>query len=414
MPVGLWIALVGGAFLAGAAFVGVLVVRRGAELIVAIGGAAGLALSAWAFSRINDVYPRVDAILYAFVLGLAALGGGYALASALLDKLATDVRPYRGRLADRPRPERIAVALFTCTEPESYSPSVTAREIASLTDEGLLEAGIGVMPFLYTAQKARYRAAGGRSPAYRQLRQVAEQLETLFSDAGRPLHAEAASCAGEGSLPDAVGQLVDRGFGTIVIAPYAVSDSLSMDSALRMVDAMRLDTSGVTVTLAEPLWGSDEVATMVANRALAATSDVQTTGVVLVAHGQPDLRELRNPRFDEHETAFVSRIRMLLVEQGIPTEHVKIGWSEWRDPDVTAAVRHLAALGCSRILVVPAVYSVESIGTVLDLPMAVRQARVDDWVSVIVLPAWRDDPIAISALRDRVERALSPAERASQ
>ena len=104
--------------------------------------------------------------------------------------------------------------------------------------------------------------------------------------------------------------------------------------------------------------------------------DPETTGVALLMHGQPDAHQQTHAHFDIQENAFCNRVRMMLVEKGIAESNIRLCWMDWRAPDVTETVRHLAALGCDRILVVPACYPFDSMMTMLDLPMSVRQARV--------------------------------------
>jgi hypothetical protein len=50
---------------------------------------------------------------------------------------------------------------------------------------------------------------------------------------------------------------------------------------------------------------------------------------------------------------------------------------------------------------------VESRNTLLDLPDAVAQARVERTAEVMVLPAWNDDPAVVDALATRVHEAAS-------
>jgi protoheme ferro-lyase len=137
----------------------------------------------------------------------------------------------------------------------------------------------------------------------------------------------------------------------------------------------------------------------------AATGD--DTGVVLVGHGQPDSRAKRHPAYDERELSFLSRIRMTLLERGFDAESVRVAWADWNTPDVTSSVRHLAALGRNKVLVVPAVYPLDTLATRLDLEIALRQARVHERVSVVSLPSWRDDEAVIAELRTRVTDAVA-------
>jgi protoheme ferro-lyase len=355
-------------------------------------------------------YDRLDAILYAFVFGLAGIAGGFALVSTTLSLLSRR----RGHTS-MPSPEGLpedpgtpAVLVLGEVEPPKYSPIATAAALEDLAEEGLLKASIGVLPFLFMAQKTRYRAAGGTSPAARQLEAIAERLESVL---GRPgaARVESAWCEGEHSLASRVAETVARGFHTIVVAEAVIAESLEVDIAKREVDALRLSDLGVSVTYARPLWRSDRIAGLVANRVMTVAGDLPEAGVVLVGQGQPEDRSRDRREFDEHETAFLNHVRMLLIDRGVQEQSVRIAWADWRSPEVTGTVRHLAALGCQRIVVSPACFALDSITTLLDLQLAVRQARVDETVSVVTLPAWHDDPALVEELRADISVALSAA-----
>jgi len=400
----MWVALVAGAVGTGASFVGILVARRSYEPLYAATGLASFVLCAWGFGDITVVYDRLDAIVYAFIFGLAGIAGGYALVSTLLAWLAS-----RERSVELPPtlPDALpqaAVLLLSEVEPPEYSPSTTAAALEGLSEEGLLNASIGVLPFLFMAQKTRYRAAGGVSPAARQVEAVADRLARVLGDAVGTV--ESAWCEGERSLVSRVADAVERGFRTIVVVEAIVADSLEVDAAKRAVDALRLEESGVSIAYSEPLWRSERVASLVTNRALAVAGDLAAAGVVLVGQGQPEDRSRDRRDFDEQETAFLNRVRMLLLERGVPEQSVKIAWADWRAPEVTGTVRHLAALGCRRIIISPACFPLDSITTLLDLQLSVRQARVDETVSVVTLPAWHDDEGLVAELRASAQSTL--------
>ena len=396
----MWVALVAGAVCTGASFVGILVSPRSREPLFAAGGLASFVACAWGFGAITSAYDRLDAIVYAFIFGLAGIAGGYALASTLLSSRVVDDVP--------DGLPTTAVLILGEVEPVEYSPRSTAAALDRLADEGLLTASIGVLPFLFMAQKTRYRAAGGVSPAQGQLDALARRL----ASAVRTLpvgEVVAAWCEGEQSLSARVAEAASRGFRTVIVAEALIADSLEVDHAKRAVDALRLPSGGVKVSYSGPLWRSEGVAHLVTDRALAETEDPATTGVVLVGQGQPEERSRSNRSFDEQETAFLNRVRMLLIERGIAEQNARIAWADWRTPDVTGSVRHLAALGCRRVVVVPACYPLDSIATLLDLQLSVRQARVDDTVSVVTLHAWDDDPALLEALRSEIAECLAVA-----
>ena len=83
----IWVSLLVGAAISGAAVVGVLVVRREMEFVAAALGVAGFVIAAFAFAEIFQAYDRPDAALWAIGFMVAA-AGGYALASTLLYRYA--------------------------------------------------------------------------------------------------------------------------------------------------------------------------------------------------------------------------------------------------------------------------------------------------------------------------------------
>jgi len=98
---------------------------------------------------------------------------------------------------------------------------------------------------------------------------------------------------------------------------------------------------------------------------------------------------------------------MCLIDNGIPDTNVRIAWAEWRTPDVTSAVRHLAAMGCLRIVVSPACFPLDTIQSTLDIEIAVRQARLDPSVAAITLTGYAGDPAFAEEIRGRALRALA-------
>jgi protoheme ferro-lyase len=383
-----------------------LVARRVVEPLWAAAGTLSFAVASYCIGLAASTYATPQALGTTIVIALAAGSGGYALASTLLYRLAPRL--------DRPLPELpdspaggTAVIILCCHEPERYDPHHTAEALHLLEDEEEVDLSIAMTPVLYAAAKARYRAAGGTSPARKQLLSLAEKVAVALPEGAAPHGVSVANCSGPDRLADAVEAALARGATNVMVATLGVGDSLPASSAKQEVDAWRLDERGITVTYLPSLWGSERIATLVTKRIENATTEPATTGVVLVIHGQNAYRAQRNPEFDVNESAFASRIRLLCRELGIPETNVRTAWAGWNEPDVTGTVRHLAALGCSRILVVPAAYPLETISTLLDFSAAARSARVDQSVAVTSLPAWRDDDQVVAELAARVTEALS-------
>jgi protoheme ferro-lyase len=298
------------------------------------------------------------------------------------------------------------VLLLANVEPPTYSASATAAVLSELAEEGYLDASVGAMPLLFFAQKARYNAIGGTSPALSEFSRVRDSVESALRE--QAVKVDWATCIGPRRLAEQALRAVAAGHHDLVVVELAVATSLPMTAAKNEVDLLRLDDLGVDVRYAGGLGSSERVTSAVANAILERAGEPEGCGVVLVGHGQPRERSRRDPVVDEMETMFLNRLRMMLVERGMPESGVRVAWAEWVEPDVTSAVRHLAALGCTRVLVSPAVYPLDTLGTRLDLEAAVRRARVEESVSTAVLPAWRDNPAVIAEIRALVLAAMAP------
>jgi protoheme ferro-lyase len=396
-----WAALSFASLVAGAGSVGLLVLPRWKTPAAGVVTLLGFVASVWVFGVISIEYATLGGYTLGLSIALASTAGGYALASSLLERSAKT-----GRVPIIPKPEGngTALLLLACAEPETYETGDTADELRQLADEGAVDLTITVTPFLFAAQKARYRAIGGQSPARAQVRRLVERVEGLIAS-GLYRRVEAAWCSGEGALAQRVAAAASDGCDRVVVVPLAVAESLEMHQAKQLLDRAHPEDAGVRVAYAAPLQDSDGIAKLVARRISVGIGDPQTTGVALVAHGQPEVREQANSQFDEGEAAFVNRVRVLVAEQGIPEQHIRISWAEWREPGVTSTVRHLAALGCERVLVSPVCFAYESSLTRLDILLGVRQARLDPTVSVVTLSAWGDEPEVTSEVIARAAQA---------
>jgi protoheme ferro-lyase len=214
------------------------------------------------------------------------------------------------------------------------------------------------------------------------------------------------TCRPKDRLDVALVKTAERGYDRIVVAALSVADSRELDIAKSSVDTLRPEEHALSVMYAAPLWSSDPIIEMLADRIWQAVgADPESAGVALLMHGQPEAYEQSHATFDVQENAFCNRIRMLLVERGLPETNVRLCSMDWRLPDVTETARHLAALGCTRVVVSPACFPFESISTVLDLPVQTRQARLDESVFLTVLAAWGDDPVVADALASAVRTA---------
>lgn len=412
MPYAIWTAVLVTGMACGAAFVGLLVGRRGVEPLMALLTLVFMAGNTMAVLRTAAYYELSEIALLAGFVSLAAAGGGWGLASSLLAPLleSREATPELQQATDERDPGPVAL-LLACLEPEKYSPGRVAAELAQLSTAGLREPGLIITPFLYMAQKARYRAMGGYSQEASSARRLARRLDHMVAEAYPGAQVELVDCSSPHTLASSVRTLATLGHRRFVVANAAVAESYELDRSTAALNSLHPASLGILVDFTPPLWGSERLAEKIVDRIVAVTVDPARTGVALVMHGQPESRQQTNPDFDEQEAAFCSRIRLLLQEQGMDAHNVRSCYHDWETPDATETVRHLAAMGCTRVVVTPATFPFESATTVLDLPVAVVQARVDEHVSTVVLPAWNEEVVLAEVLLEGISSSLGPPQR---
>lgn len=394
-----WVGFIVTGVIAGASLASLFVVRRSLETFAVAGGFLSVMVMSLSLWSIATAHPSLRVLIAAVTLGVGAFVGGFGLVSALLGSSRAcnhheEVLPAPGHVS-------IPVLVLADVEPPSYCPGDVTAEIADLVAAGIPQAGIGATPFLYAAHKARYRAVGDASPEPDQARALCERIESHL-DPGRfgPVHL--VRCGDGTVLASAVASCVEQGQCSIIIATIHIAETFRIDREKGGVTGLHLDTDEVSIGYTQPLWASDVLARIAAARVLEVTSEPAVTGVALVMHGQPGERERTHSTFDVQENAFANRVKLMLGEAGIPSEYIRTCWQDWRAPDVTETVRHLAALACSRIVVSPACYPLENLSTLLDLPVAIRQARVDEDVSVVQVAPWRDDDAVAKVIVDAI------------
>lgn len=406
MAIGAWAALLAAGVLGGASLCASLVVPRRRLWLPVLAGTTALIGLAGATAVVWRLYARGDTSVAAVMIGLGASLGGFALAASSWPDLLE--RRKTAPLALEPPEDdgALRVLLLADAEPEDYSPAYLAAAMRDLEESDIPVPPEVVRTFFYAQERARYHRIGV-SPARGTARAVAVRTSALLFDQGFEGHASVAFCAGSPSLADELAAGVRAGGRRFVVALLAAADSRQVDRAKRDAAGLEASRHGIEITYTSPLWSAPGVAEMLADRVLEALDrrpDDQD-GVVLVAEGQPWQWDRTHPAAAEHATFLCQRVRAELVASGLSEDKVRTAWLEWDDPGVTEVVRHLAALGCRRIIIVPATLPFDSVATLLDLRSSAAQAAVDEGVEIGVLPAWGDDPAVAAALSERILEA---------
>lgn len=403
-----WLLLFVGAAVTGAALAYVMVVPRRWLPLPGLLVPGGVAVALRSLGTVLRTPGPTGAVGMAVLLCGVGLSAGYWLASASLPLYARhDTDPHKP-------PERAAagrdvtVVVLSFAAPKRYRVGRTASHVRRLLDSGALGMPTSALPFVFLAERSRYRAIGDYLPARASTYAIADQMETLLSESefGRVVIAWS---DGSPSLLGSIVASTATGAGDVAVVTLGADGSfLSRDAILDLESASETDSTRIRAVFAPSIWHSEGLACRLVTRILETTlgASPEEVGVVLVGEGQPAAWESFDQGWRERENYFNQRVRLLLTEHGIQEQHVRTAWLEWQTPDVTEAVRHLAALGCVRIVIAPSTIACVTLSTALDLEHMVASARVAENVRTVTLPPWGDDPALATAAADAVRRAI--------
>ncbi|HEY5548308.1 MAG TPA: ferrochelatase [Coriobacteriia bacterium] len=387
----------------GATTCAALVAPRRRLVWIGLAGSAAAALLALGIGGVWRLTTRADATVVVGLVGLGASLGGYALCAALLPTL-TRPRMVSPALVTAPDDGTAHVILLADAEHDTYRPGDVTRALELYERLEVPMPPYLARPLVYASERSRYRRASG-SPARRAVREVAAALATHPQDES-PYAVETAFCNGGPSLAEVVAALAARGGRRIIVVAMTVARTRAFDSAIGDAQSLALSRAGIEMIVTDPLWASSGVASAAARRALAVFSGHgRENGVVLVAEGSPWQWDRQYPAATEQSTFFAQRLRAELIERGLPAERIRQAWLDWEQPDVPEAVRHLAALGATRIALVPVDLLVENLASAVDLPQAAEQAAFETAIRIEVVSPLGDDPALISALLRQIARA---------
>lgn len=392
-----WFVLLAGCVIFGSAVVAALVLPRTVAPLASVVGLAGLIAALNAFGVVAARYSSFEAVTTATFVLLAGTGSGFAVAAAALPQLAPRVKPVE---LDTPPAgsHRDAVVLVVCTEPGSYDVRAVALRQNLLAESAEIEVPATALPFVFYAEKARYRAVGGRAPGIGVTQELVTRVAERLGE--RVAHVQTAAYHDPMALTRVVSRLATEGVTRASVVVLGASESAQLDEAHAVLDRALRGGGGPQVLFGPPVWNDRHLPERLTERVLAVTAGIPLgeVGVVLVGQGLPPQWERRYSSAGNVENYFDQRARMLLCEAGLTDPHVRIAWLEWQSPDVTEAVRHLAALGCTRIIVAAATIALPTLESALDLGHAISLARVPESVHILTLAPWGDDEAFVNAV----------------
>ncbi len=409
-----WLALLAGGLLSGACLVAAMVLPRHYAVGTVPLGAAGFLGGLYVLGILSQTYSTPPAIAAAIATLIAGIVLGYTIVTSALPNLARMDRSAPVRCPDDP--DDAGIIVLACTEPDHYDPRAVAYCQELLRERAAIELPLTAIPFVFLAEKARYRAVGNTAPGVPITRSLLDKLgEQARATPGARV--DLAPCYRAEGLREAVAAQACSGVRRIAIVALDPPGTINAEAALASLGPVGHGPGTPVVVTAGAIWDDVSLVRRMADRILASTAGAELgdVGVALVGMGMPEGWARRHPAAVETENYFNQRVRMALMEAGIEGDRVRSGSLDWQAPDVTEVVRHLAALGCRHIILAPSTTVVPTLNTTLDLERAATYARVPQGVRVITLSAWGDDDTVVqtvlkvaSAALERSETTLDP------
>lgn len=370
--------------------------------------AAGFAVCLWMAMLILGF--GSTQLLGAFALSLGSALGGYALTTrAVLSRKDPRPIPQLTRRRSDPGLGHTAVVYFTHGEPETYNPIGWINQFRELDEQRIRFVPFLVRPlFLYQLRKKYLRV--GRSEHRQTHACMMKRLEQAFRAAGDTTTRFYLSFLDDDPRPDAaVIQALNDGASRIIVCLVFVTISNHTAEGRALVDQLQVEQRfGVPVHFTDPLWDSSTLHRMFvvrANQHIGSTPKSEV-GVLLVGHGQPDEWDQAWPEETEQEIKFREAILELFRQDGYRAENLSLAWMEFKDPKPADKVEEFVRNGVQKVLYFPAAISADALHSQCDIPALVSEAQVPDGLPLLNMRAWNDDPLAIEAIKERIDRLV--------
>ena len=354
-------------------------------------------------------------LIAAVALSLIAFAAGYSLrANAVLTREEDpQALPPITRARNDPGDGHTAVIYLTHGEPPTYNPIGWLNQFREFDEQGIPFVPVFARPFFLFQLRNKYLEVGQSHHRMMHTRMLAD-LEKAMQQAGHQnLKFYLAFLDDDPGAEAATIQALNDGASTIVVAEVFVSISNHTAEGEEQIKSVRPEDYSVEVRFTGPLWDSATMHRMFLEKANAAIGDTDKSrvGVVLVGHGQPVEWDTEFPTETEHELKFRQAVLALLAADGYQPENMGLAWMEFKQPHPKEKVEELLKNGVEKIIYFSAAISADSIHSQSDVPELIHEAALPANIDAINLGAWNDHPLAIQAIREKIEPLLPAAAR---
>jgi len=349
-------------------------------------------------------------LLIAILLSLAfALAGYAAMAKVILSKEDTRPIPNLTRARDNPGLGHTAVVYFTHGEPETYDPIGWINQFKEFDEQGIPFVPFLIRPYFIYLLRKKYLQVG-RSDHRKMHDQMLKSLERAFRAQGDTTTRFYLSFLDDNPRPDAAAiQALNEGASKIVVSEVFLTISNHTAEGKELIEALHVEDYGVPIKYTGPLYDSKTLQSMFVQRTNAhiGNTDKSRVGVLLVGHGQPDEWDVEWSTETEQEIGFRKEVLKLFEKDGYNRKNLSLAWMEFKHPKPAEKIEEFVKNGAEKVIYFSAAISADAIHSQYDVPALVNEAQVPDGVPLINLGAWNDDPIAIRAIKEKIDAQMN-------
>ena len=302
-----------------------------------------------------------------------------------------------------------AVVYFTHGEPETYDPIGWINQFNEFDKQKISFVPLLARPFFIHSLRKSYLRVGRSEHRRTHLRMI-KGLEREFREAGDFSTRFYLSFLDDNPRPDAaLIQALNDGASRVVVAEIFVSDSNHTLEGKHLIEEVGVKEIGVPVVYTGPMYNSETMHSLFLERVKAHMNgtDKSKVGILLVGHGQPDEWDREFATETEHELLFRNKILDRFEQAGFQRKNLSLAWMEFKEPKPAPKVEEFILNGVEEIYYFSAAISADALHSQYDVPLLISKARNPRNLPIVNLGAWNDDPIAIQAIKEKVQAAMA-------
>jgi hypothetical protein len=353
----------------------------------------------------------------AIALGLIAfVAGWYSMTGVVLSRADERPMPELVRALGEPGDGHTAVIYLTHGEPPVYDPISWINQMNEFDEQGIDFIPFPARPFFFDRLRQHYLQVGKSDHREKHIAML-DSLEQEFRRAGDMRTRFYLSFLDDNPrVGAAVIDALNDGASRLVVIEVLVTVSSHTEEAEHQVMEINPEAYGAELRFAGPMWDSELMYRMFVDRVNANRGDTSKdkTGVLLVAHGQPEEWDKIWPLQTEQEMLFGNRILDRLEADGYRRENLAKAWMSFKKPKPASVVEQLYANGIDKLLFMSYTISAAGMHSQYDIPALVYEGDVPDDFAIIDLGAWGNDPIATRALKEKIDAAMIDSTAAAQ